>query len=180
MKVDISEEIRIPEEVNVEVENGLVKVSGPSGDVEKEMREPRISISVEDDLVILSSEDATKSEKKRVNTLRARIENMLFGAKEGHTYKLKACSSHFPMTVSIDDGKLVVENFIGESTPRELDIDERVSVEVDGEEIIIESADKELAGNTASQMELLTDIKGKDRRIFQDGIYIVEKSEGEL
>ena len=36
-------------------------------------------------------------------------------------------------------------------------------------------ANKELVGVTASDIELLTKVKNRDRRIFQDGVYIINK-----
>ena len=53
---------------------------------------------------------------------------------------------------------------------------ENVNVKIEGDVIVIESTDKEAAGKTATNIEQLTRITDKDRRIFQDGIYVIEKS----
>ena len=51
------------------------------------------------------------------------------------------------------------------------------TVTVQGDKITVESPNKEDAGQTASEIELLTRISKKDPRVFQDGIYIIEKPE---
>ena len=51
---------------------------------------------------------------------------------------------------------------------------------MDGENITVESADKELAGQTAADIETLTKRPGFDKRIFQDGIWMVSKGGKEL
>jgi large subunit ribosomal protein L6 len=48
-------------------------------------------------------------------------------------------------------------------------------VEIRGQEVIVEGIDKEECGQTAANLEQATKIKDKDPRVFQDGIYIVEK-----
>jgi len=48
-------------------------------------------------------------------------------------------------------------------------------VKIEEQIIIVESPDLELAGQTAASIEKLCKITNRDRRIFQDGIYIYEK-----
>ena len=79
------------------------------------------------------------------------------------------------MNVSINNEELIVKNFLGEKAPRILKIKPGVTAKVEGSDIIIESTNKELAGQAAADIEQLTRITNKDRRIFQDGIYITEK-----
>jgi large subunit ribosomal protein L6 len=100
---------------------------------------------------------------------------MIKGATEGHVYKLKVCSGHFPMNVAVAGKDFVVKNFLGEKKPRQVAIKEGVDVKVEGEIVTVESCDKELAGQTAADIETLTRITNRDLRIFQDGIYITEK-----
>ena len=47
-------------------------------------------------------------------------------------------------------------------------------MEVIGQEIIISGIEKDSVGQTASNLERNSKVKGKDIRRYQDGIYLVE------
>ena len=132
-------------------------------------------VEVKNGEVKFSSIKTSKSTKKLINTFTSHMKNLFKGVEEGHTYKLKICSGHFPMTVTLKGEELEVKNFIGEKVPRILKIKPGVKVTVNGSEIIVESINKDLAGQTAASIEQLTKRPGFDNRIFQDGIYIIEK-----
>lgn len=175
MKQDIDETIEIPDGIQVTGDREIL-VKGPKGELKRVLTFPRVSISVSGKEIRVSAKGATKREKKMVYTYAAHIRNMILGVQEPWVYKLKVCASHFPMNVSVSGKEFIVKNFLGEKVPRKLPIKEGVSVKVDGKDVIVESIDKELAGNTASEIELLTVVKGRDLRVFQDGIYITEKA----
>jgi len=175
MKEDLKETIAVPEGVAVNIEDSMLKIKGSEGDVERMFDHPRIKMDVKDGSLILSVSKATKREKKMLKTYTAHINNLLKGVKEKFLYKLKICSSHFPMNVSISNNKFVVKNFLGEKSPRELIVKPGVDVKINGDIIEVSSCAKEKAGNVASDIELLTKKTGKDVRIFQDGIYIIDK-----
>ena len=176
MMNDISYSVEFPQTVKVEVDRNLVKITGPKGVVEKKMPSQRVSISTSGNSIMLSSSKPTQREKKLANTYRAHIRHMIVGVLEGHTYKLKVCSGHFPMKVSLSNGVLEVKNFLGENKARLLQLKQGADVSVNGDDIVVSSPNKELAGQVAADIEQLTRITNKDRRIFQDGIYITEKS----
>ncbi|MBW2982333.1 50S ribosomal protein L6 [Candidatus Woesearchaeota archaeon] len=180
MKTNISEKIEIPEKIEVKVDKGIVNVKGPKGEVNRNLLLPKIKISVKDNAILIESKNATKREKKMIGTFKAHIRNLIKGAAEGFVYKLKICSSHFPMTASIENNQFVVKNFLGENTPRTLGIKEGVNIKIEGNDVVVESINKELAGQTAASIEKLCKIKGRDTRIFQDGIWMTEKAGKEI
>jgi len=175
MKQDIEETIAIPDGIQVTVDD-LVTVKGPKGELSKNLKFPGISLKLDGKQLKISAENATKREKKLIYTYKAHLANMFQGVQEPWVYKLKVCASHFPMNVSVSGKEFIVKNFLGEKVPRKLLVREGVTVKIDGKDVIVESIDKELAGNTASEIELLTVVKGRDLRVFQDGIYITEKA----
>ena len=176
MKVKLMKtEIEIPEGVTCDVQDKTVTTKGTKGEVVRLFNHPKVGIKMADNKLVLESNDATKREKTMHNTFRAHLKNMFKGAVEGHTYKLKICSGHFPMNASVNNNEFVIKNFLGEKVPRVLKIKEGAEVKIEGEIIIVTSLSKETAGQVAADIESLTRIKGRDLRIFQDGIYITEK-----
>jgi large subunit ribosomal protein L6 len=178
MKQEIAKEIQIPEDVSIELEGSTLNVKGPKGELKKTFFSDKIKIKKENDKIILTAERATKREKKILGSIVAHIKNMILGVREGFEYKLQICSVHFPINVQVDAAKktLIIKNFLGEVKERTARIPNNVEVKVNGEIITVNSADKELAGQTAARIETATKIKKRDRRIFQDGIYLIEKA----
>ena len=43
---------------------------------------------------------------------------MFSGLQNKFVYKLEACNVHFPMTIKIEQGFLIINNFLGEKIPR--------------------------------------------------------------
>lgn len=174
MHADIKEEVAKPQEVEVSVSGNTVTAKGPKGEVSKELYGPEIK--VEADKVVLQYKNATKKEKRLLSANTSHVENMIKGVQEPFTYKLKICSSHFPMKVNIEGQEVKVNNYLGEKTPRTIKMKPNVEVKIDGTDITVQSCDIEQAGNMASDLELMTRSRGgRDVRIFQDGIYITEK-----
>ncbi|BAD85714.1 LSU ribosomal protein L6P [Thermococcus kodakarensis KOD1] len=178
MPVDawIREEIEIPEGVEVTVEGNTVKVKGPKGELQRELKYPGVQIFTEDGKVVIYKEFPRKKDVAIVRTFKAHINNMIKGVTEGFKYRLKVVYSHFPMTVKVQGDEVVIENFLGEKNPRRAKILPGVTVKVKGSEIEVEGIDKEAVGQTAANIEQATRITKWDRRVFQDGIYIVEKA----
>ncbi len=182
---DLREEIEIPEGINANIDGDriiLKKVEAGSekseGDHELERRlDRRVETKIEGNKVILESKNTTKNDRKMFGTMKAHINNMVKGLTEKFKYKLQIANVHFPMNVSHDKAKnvLVVKNFLGEKQDREIKLIEGVDVKVDKETIELESVNIEKAGQCAANIEKSAKVKNKDRRIFQDGIFIIEK-----
>jgi large subunit ribosomal protein L6 len=71
-----------------------------------------------------------------------------------------------------------ISNFLGERKPRIAKIVEEVKVELKGKEIVVSGINKEAVGQTAADIEQTTRIRNYDPRVFQDGIYLVDKGVG--
>ena len=178
-KIDLKEEIEIPEGVDIKIEDGALTAKGPKGKASRIFRGPKIKLEVKNNKIAISSIKSTKREKRLIGTFKSHIKNIMQGVTESHTYKLKICSTHFPMNASVKDGVFEVSNFLGEKVPRIIKLRPGVDVKIDSQEITVESTNKELAGQTAASIEGLCRTTNRDRRIFQDGIYIISKSEKE-
>ncbi len=174
-KKEIKAEIEVPEGITVELSEGIVKIKGKAGEVAKKLFNPNVKISKEDNKIVIKGLKTTKREGKLVRTFEAHIKNMLKGANEAYQYKLKICSGHFPMNVSVKDTEFIVKNFFGEKIPRVLKIKEGANVKVEGDIIVVDSPNKEIAGQVAADIEQLVRRTQYDLRIFQDGIWIFEK-----
>ena len=127
--------------------------------------------------MILTAKKNRKVERRLIGTFVAHIKNMVLGFKEPFKYRLQVVNVHFPMTVSHDKEKkeIVVKNFLGEKKDRRIPLIDGVTVKVIKDIIEIESADIEKAGQIATRIEKGAHVRNKDRRVYQDGIFIIEK-----
>lgn len=180
MRKEIFQEIEIPEGVEVDIGGTTLFVKGPEGENKKTFEMNKFNFEKKENKIIIGSKSATKREKKMINTISSHIRNMIKGVGKKFEYKLKICSTHFPISVEVKDAKVLIKNFLGEKIPRESNILKGVEVNIEGGIITVSSHDKELAGQTAANLEIATKIKKRDLRIFQDGIYIISRAGKEV
>ncbi len=175
MRKIIQEIIEVPQDIRVEIDKDIIKFKKGENEIQRKMG---YDIKQEGNKLSIICEKATKKEKKLIKSLAAHIKGVISGLEKKYIYKLQICSVHFPMNVSVSGDKLIVKNFLGEVKDRKAKILQGVSVKLEGDIIIIESCDKEKAGQTAANIETATKIKKRDRRVFQDGIFMIEKEKG--
>ncbi|MBI2046784.1 50S ribosomal protein L6 [Candidatus Pacearchaeota archaeon] len=178
MKKDITETIEIPEGIGLLVEGDTLILKKGGEENKKILTKQlgtKVSMRKEDSKIIFEAMKATKRELKIINTIRAHIKNMIQGLDKKFIYKLKVCSVHFPIAVSKEGKNILIKNFLGESKLRKAKILDNVDVKIEKDVIKIESFNKEAAGQTAANIEKTTMVRAKDRRVFQDGIFITEK-----
>lgn len=176
MKSKLDSSIELPAGVTASFAQGVLTLKGPKGEVARKLADPLLSMHAEGSKVTIACAKGTKRQKRMMNTFEAHIHNMSKGVQEPYQYRLKVCSGHFPMNVSVSGDQLIIKNFLGEKSPRTLKLKKGVTVKVDGDKILVESSDKDLAGSMASDIELLTSKRNRDLRVFQDGIYMIEKA----
>lgn len=171
----IREDIEIPEGVEVIIEGSKVFVKGPNGEDSRIFSYPNVSIIEDGNNVVLETSFPKKKDKSMIGTTKAHISNMIIGVTDGFKYHMKIVFAHFPMTVKVVKDKVEIDNFLGERNPRIAKIVGDSKVSVKGDEITITGINKENVGQTMANLEQATKIKGRDPRVFQDGIYLISK-----
>ncbi|MFO7872711.1 MAG: 50S ribosomal protein L6 [Candidatus Undinarchaeales archaeon] len=167
--------VEIPENVKVELDGSVFKVKGEKGELTRELHYPGVKAELGDSKVTFSTDLKTKQARSIVGTFSTHFANMIKGVTDGFTYKLKMVYSHFPITVKQNGDILEIQNFLGEKAPRKAKILGDSKVKIQKEEVEVEGIDKEDVAQTAANIETATRVKGRDIRIFQDGIYITSK-----
>jgi len=180
MKKNITQSIKIPEGINCIYESQILKCKNDNGELERKIFIPDVEVVLENDSIFLKCERGNKNTYKIIMSFMAHIRNLFAGLKEPFVYHLESANVHFPMTLKIDEGNLIINNFLGEKVPRKAKILPSAKVEIDGAKITITSISKESAGQTAANIEKAARVRGRDRRIYQDGIYITEKPKREM
>ncbi len=170
----LREEIPIPEGIDVIIADE-VTVKGSKGQLSRKFNHRSIQITKEDNNVVVEVKFPKKRDKAMLGTIKSHINNMMVGLTDGFTYHMKIVYAHFPMTVKAAGDKVVIENFLGEKYPRTAKILGDTKVQIKGEEVTVTGISKEDVGQTMANLEQATKIRGRDPRVFQDGIYLVSK-----
>ena len=174
------ESVEIKEGIKCEFNNNILKCKKEDIEAVRKLFVKGTEIKVENNKLIFICERANRKDIASIKSTIAHIENMFKGLNEKFMYKLEICHVHFPMSIKVQSDKVLVSNFLGEKKSRTAEILPEVEVEVKGNEIIVSSSNIENAGQTAANIERATKVRMKDRRIFQDGIFIKEKPGGKL
>ncbi|AKB16472.1 50S ribosomal protein L6 [Methanosarcina thermophila] len=175
MVKEIARTIEIPEGISVSFSQDVLTVKGPLGTVERKLWYPGVKIDVREGEVVVDAVSSRKEQKAMVGTFTSHIKNMIKGVNEGFECKMSIVYSHFPMQVKVDGKSFIIGNFLGEKKPRVAKILGETKVKVTGNEVTITGINKEDVGQTAANIEQKTKIRRFDPRVFQDGIYIVQK-----
>ncbi|MFB6199873.1 MAG: 50S ribosomal protein L6 [Candidatus Nanohaloarchaea archaeon] len=171
----MKEEIQLPEEINAEYQDGALTLSNSGNEVSHKLDHALIDVNVENSSVSFESATEGKEAKSLLGTYRSHVENMITGLKKGYIYKLEGVYAHFPMDLNQEKDKILIENFMGEREPREIEIEDGVDVQINGEDVEIRGADKEAVGITAGRLEQACKKGDRDPRTFQDGVYITSR-----
>jgi large subunit ribosomal protein L6 len=167
--------IEIPEGIDVNLEGDVLAVRGPKGELKREFRNPGIKTLAEPGRVTFSSESRRRGISAVMGTWAALVRNMIDGVKWGWACRLRLVYSHFPVKLKTEEDKLVIQNFLGERNPRIARLLPGTGARVEKDEVIVTGTDKELVGQSCANIEQACTVKGRDRRVFQDGIWKLGK-----
>lgn len=167
--------IHIPEGINVVIQDAEVLISGTLGKLQRKLWYPGITIKKVNSEVVVETEKPRREQLAIIGTFASHIRNMIIGVSKGFEYRMKVVYAHFPIQLKTEGNTVLINNFLGEKKPRKATIVGDTQVIIKGDEVIIKGINKEDVGQTAANIQQATKIKGFDPRVFQDGIYIVEK-----
>ncbi|HEX6282656.1 MAG TPA: 50S ribosomal protein L6 [Nitrososphaera sp.] len=176
---EITAEVEAPASVTIKKEANVIQIKGTLGTVKKDFTKLPATVTVQGNKVTIKPYGTRKRDLAVTNTARSLIAGMIKGVEKGYTYKLKIIFAHFPISVKVKGKEVHVENFFGERSARISKImGEATKVSVVGEDVVIQGPSLEDVSQTAANIELSTKTKGKDQRVFLDGLYIYSREEG--
>ncbi len=176
IRKEIESVVELPEGFQAEVQGRKALIRGNGKEIEKAFRAKGVSLSKENNSIKVVGKPASRKMHAVVNSITSHLNNMVEGLKAEYTYRLAIVYSHFPMNVSVKGSVVEINNFVGEKKARVAKVVQGATVTVKGKEVLVKGNSKEAAGQTAANIENATKVKGKDKRIYQDGIFIAEKA----
>jgi large subunit ribosomal protein L6 len=168
--------VPIPEGVTVEVQPRAFKATANGKTNERSFKLRGMELAQEEQAITVKLKTVRRDTKAIAKSIAAHIKNMMLGVKDGFEVKLAVVHSHFPMNVTVKDDLIEIVNFLGEKKSRMARIMPGCEVQVKGKDVTVKGFNKEAVGQTAANMEKATRMTKRDRRRFQDGIYIVKKA----
>lgn len=171
----MKEALTVPEGITVKLEKEVISVAGKLGELKRRFSEPGIDIELKDNTLTFSSKVETRKKKRMINTFISEIENMFKGVTKGYKYTMKAVFTHFPMTLKVEGQKVKIENFIGERAPRYAKVFPGVDIKISKQDVELKGIDKYAVSQSAANIEQACRVGNRDRRVFQDGVYITKK-----
>ena len=138
--------VNIKENVEVVLENKLLKLKGPKGFLEMEVSNS-VDLKINDDNILIENKDNTLKGKANWGTTRALINNMVIGVTTGFTKNLEIVGVGYRGSVS---GKKLTLN-LGLSHAVEIEIPDDIEVKMDGNtKLAISSVNKQKLGQFCS------------------------------
>ncbi len=180
MKKELYQIIEVPEGIEASINGNELIVKGKEGELKREFNLGKLEFNKKDNKITIGNKKSTKTEKRAMNTIVAHIKNMLKGVEEKFEYQLKICFNHFPITIDAKEDHGIIKNFLGEKIPRRVEFPKGTDIDIKKDFITVRAMDKELAGQAAANFEKATKVRNKDRRVFQDGIFITNKAGAEI
>ncbi len=173
-----TEVIEVPKGVSFAVHGAHLTAKGPLGSVRRPFPADAIGLTTSDGAVTLTLRLGADRKRGRalLKTWAAHVRNLSGGLTRGVEAKMKVVAAHFPMKVQVKGEELVIENFLGEKFPRTTRLEPGTKAAVEGEFVLLTGHDVEQVGQSAANIERVTRIRDYDPRVFQDGIYLVERA----
>ncbi|MCB9798335.1 50S ribosomal protein L6 [Candidatus Nomurabacteria bacterium] len=161
--------IELPQGVTASVDDGMLKVKGPKGELTRSIHE-LVTVSINDNVItvdVVNKEN--KFERSLWGTFAAHAKNMVEGVTSGFQRQLEINGVGYKVALQGKDLKIEV----GYSHPVMYKAAEGITFSVEKNVITIDGFDKELVGRTASEIRAIRKpepYKGKGIKYMEETI----------
>lgn len=170
--------VALPKGFSVALHGRRLDAKGPLGSIARPFPSDALRLTVAGGSATL--ELLIPPNRKRAQSLlrtwAAHVKNLAGGLTSGVEARMKVVAAHFPMKVQVRGEEVVIENFLGEKFPRSTRLVAGTKAEVEGDIVKLSGHDLEQVGQSAANIERATRIRDYDPRVFQDGIYLIERA----
>lgn len=139
--------VQVPDNVEVALESGTLRVTGPRGALEQAMH-PCVSMEQANGALRFQAQDGSKQSVAFAGTMRALAANMVTGAAEGFERRLEIHGVGY----RAETQGATLNLYLGFSHPVNYDIPEGIDVSVEGNNVVVRGASKELVGQVAADI----------------------------
>lgn len=139
--------IPIPKDVKINLKGDILFVAGPRGELQRRIY-PEVSLSIGEDQIAVSVNDATQRSKAFHGLYRALIANMVTGVSQGFERVLEIIGVGYRAELS---GKTATFH-LGYSHPINFELPKGIDAKIEKTKITLQSIDKELLGKTAAKI----------------------------
>jgi len=165
--------IPVPKGIKLDINGSYVKVVGPKGTLERNIR-PEIGLQEDGDTLIVVRKDNSKRTRAFSGLTRTLVSNMIIGVDKGFQKKLSIEGVGYRAEVK----GAFLNLSVGYSNPVEFALPKGVTAEVDkANNVTLDCIDKELLGETAAKIRAVRPpepYKGKGIRYTDE--YIARKA----
>lgn len=165
--------IPVPKGVKLDINGSYIKVIGPKGTLERNIR-PEIGLQEEGETLAVVRKDNSKRTRAFSGLTRTLLSNMIVGVDKGFQKKLSIEGVGYRAEVK----GAILNLSVGYSNPVEFDLPKGVTAEVDkANNVTLDCIDKELLGETAAKIRAVRPpepYKGKGIRYADE--YIARKA----
>ena len=140
--------INVPDNVELNIVDNIVKVKGSKGELEFNLPSS-VSIENKENVLTIKYNETDQQSVALAGTTRSIVNNMIIGVSEGFEKKLELIGVGYRAKAS---GKLL-ELTLGFSHPIKYQLPEEVEVETPSQtEVVLKSHDKQILGQAASEI----------------------------
>lgn len=139
--------IPIPNEVKVKLEGSNLTVSGPKGELKREIH-PKVQVQLDEAQITVSVTEQSKETKSLHGLFKVLIDNMVHGVSKGFQKEFEIVGVGYRAEIK---GRTAVLN-LGYSAPINFELPEGIEAAVEKNKLTLTGMDKELLGHTAAKI----------------------------